>query len=135
LDKPPFLILTHATKKSRPRTEIISLVITNDNEVLASVGADGNIKLWDTTTGKRLHQLEGHYCAFTADGKYLFIPHPDVITIWDVASGGKRLEIKTDFAGLFHAMTISPDGKTLAIGDDTGRIRLWDVKSLLEEMK
>jgi RNA polymerase sigma factor (sigma-70 family) len=100
------------------------------------------VKLWDTATGKELHDLAGHRyyveaMAFSADGKYLVtgseplsdfaqerlkLP-PDQVFVWDVGTGKAvaRLPIGAS-AGAFSA-----DGKTLAVATPDGTIQLWDV--------
>ncbi|HVL13516.1 MAG TPA: sigma-70 family RNA polymerase sigma factor [Gemmata sp.] len=99
------------------------------------------VKLWDTATGKELHDLPGHRhyvegMAFSADGKYLVtggeplgefaqqqlkLP-ADQVFVWDVGAGKAvaRLPIGAT-AGAF-----SPDGKTLAVATPDGTIQLWD---------
>jgi RNA polymerase sigma factor (sigma-70 family) len=100
------------------------------------------VKLWDTATGKELHDLPGHRyyveaMAFSPDSKYLVtgseplgdfaqkqlkLP-PDQVFVWDVETGKAvaRLPIGAS-AGAF-----SPDSKTLAVATPDGTIQLWDV--------
>jgi WD40 repeat protein len=125
--KPPFLVL----KGHAERVE--SVAISPDNKLLASADRDRAIKLWELPTGKELRAFRGWHCAFTADSKHLLVYSErlyGVITIWDVATGAKRAEIKTDFSSA-HTLTMSPDRKSLAVGGDHGEVLVWDVKSLL----
>ena len=110
--------------------QVNSVVFRRDGKVLASLGNDNHIKLWDAASGKQLHRMRGQFCAFTADGKYLFVSGLGGLEVWEVASGKLREEVYVPGFGV-RAMVVSPDGKTLAIGHDNGAVRLFDVKTLL----
>ncbi len=100
------------------------------------------VRLWDTATGKELHDLVGHQTyveamAFSADGKYLMTGSDalsdfaqkqlklpaDQVFVWDVETGKAvaRLPIGGT-AGAFSA-----DGKTLSVATESGGIQVWDV--------
>jgi WD40 repeat protein len=57
----------------------------------------------------------GYQGAFSPDGKTLAITRRLTATLTDPHSEG------------VNAVTLSPDGKTLATGDGNGKIYLWDV--------
>lgn len=112
-----------------------------DGKTLATVSTlDGTVRLWDAKTQKPLHTLETGYgglsggpvdLKFSPDGKVIFArlhlpfgpgkdgekgkPYPR-IRRWEVASGKElpRLAPMTEGGGSYD---ISPDGKTLAVGD------------------
>lgn len=94
------------------------------------------LRLYDTTTWKLLHTLEGlngisYSAAFSADGGTLYAACNDgKIYSWDTKTGkaGQALYPK---AGPCSGLILSPDGKTLASGhyDPDGQktaIHLWD---------
>jgi WD40 repeat protein len=104
-----------------------ALAFSPDGKVLASGGGDwrkadqpGELKLWDTATGRELADLPGHIgpifsAAFTADGSTLITGAADgTVKLWDVAK--RRLNSSShDPSGAWvHAVALSPDGKTLA---------------------
>jgi WD40 repeat protein len=102
-----------------------------------------SIRTWETATGKPLKrtplqttEAQGiprfDECLLTADGKTLVAAAKDTLYIWDAATGRERRRISEEklFA---HALAVSPDGRTLAVGTFTRRpgnpIRLWDTKT------
>jgi RNA polymerase sigma factor (sigma-70 family) len=99
------------------------------------------VKLWDTATGKELHDLAGHWTylnalAFSPDGKYLVtcseplsefaqkqlqLP-ADQVFVWEVATGKPVAQLPLGAtAGAFV-----PDGKGLAVAEPDGTITFWD---------
>jgi len=46
--------------------------------------------------------------------------------LWDLATGRQLGDIVTGF-GAINAVAFSPDGTTLATGDDDGAARLWKI--------
>jgi WD40 repeat protein len=76
------------------------VVATADGTRIASVADDMVAKVWDTTTGKVIHDLKGH-----------------------------KERTPNDFPSMLFAGAFSPDGKHLATGDKTGHVVVWDVES------
>mgnify|MGYP003379201992 CR=1 FL=1 len=64
-----------------------------DGGELASAGADGTIRIWDTDTGKELQSLSGHIggawaVAYRPDGAELAVAGADgTVRIWDTDTG------------------------------------------------
>jgi RNA polymerase sigma factor (sigma-70 family) len=103
-----------------------------DGRTLASTGAHGVIRLWDTRTGRPSNVLKGHKeyvdsLAFAPDGRTLASGGSDgTIILWEVATGRERRRL-LGHDDRVTALAFSPDGKRLASGshDTTGLI--WDV--------
>jgi RNA polymerase sigma factor (sigma-70 family) len=92
-----------------------------DGKTLAVIHGDGedqSLELWDTGTGEKLHQLDGHRgeihrFLFSADGKLVVTPGQDKsIRFWDVATGKEVQRI--DHSEPVGQVALSQDGKTLA---------------------
>ena len=107
-----------------------------DGALLAVVGLEGVISLWDPATGKLARELRGPHkhtyaVAWSPDGKTLATSEyhdkgeVGYVRLWDVAAGNGRLAVG-DTRGLVHRLAYTPDGKTLVSGDNCGVIRLWD---------
>lgn len=115
---------------------VYRLAFSPDSEQLATADHGGTIRLYDIARGdvgrSRLHQeLTGHQAPV-----YAFDFHPDgtrlvsgdtqgTVLQWELPSGrGTRLPDSRD--GATYWVNFSPGGDLLAIGGNTGIIRLWD---------
>jgi WD40 repeat protein len=93
---------------------------------------EGQMMLWDLTTGKEKRAAEGHIghvrsVAFSPDGKFLASGGSDqLVKFWDVAEGHEQAILKGHKA-VVTCVAFSPDGKTLASGSTDGEVKLWDV--------
>jgi Tol biopolymer transport system component len=83
----------------------ITVPFSPDGKLLAAGGQGTAVQLWDPATGKEVRRLEGEKAP--ADGPPFARPP-------------RRLT-------LVLALAFSPDGKTLASGDNDNKITLWDV--------
>lgn len=100
---------------------IRGLAFSPDGKLLASVGGNPLLRLWDFATGKEVRQIRGGApsflaAAFSSDGKKLAAVDSDgVLRFWETATGRERNEGAL-FGGLrsLHSLTFSPDGKFIA---------------------
>jgi RNA polymerase sigma factor (sigma-70 family) len=87
------------------------------------------VQVWESTTGKLIRSFPGNYAnvpiAVSKDGRMVAIPEGAKIGLRDVASGQlvRRYEANdvTDVKGV----AFSPNGETLASGDQRGTIHFW----------
>jgi len=113
--------------------------ISSDGRTLATSSSGGKVYLTSLTDGKRLHVLSGHKAfnrklAFTPDGRRLVSGGRDkTVRIWDVATG-KTLHT-LDVGHNVWAMSVAPDGKTIAVGTGDwtakkpGNVSIWNLDS------
>ncbi len=133
-----------ATLKGHDEYGIDALAFTPDGKTLISVGGhEGTVKLWDVATGKETAKRKlVDWCpaaAVSLDSKTVVtamcliesINGENVVTdksikLWDVATGKELISLK-GHEYCVSSVIFSPDGKTLATGDEEKTIKLWDV--------
>jgi WD40 repeat protein len=111
---------------------VLAAAFTPDGKTLVSVAIPNEIRLWDVATGKHSKMQKtgreiGQWgnAAFTPDAKTVATSQygDTSIMLSDVATGKARATLKGQ-KGNSWSLTFSPDGKTLASGDDKGTITL-----------
>jgi RNA polymerase sigma factor (sigma-70 family) len=141
---PPDALARLGTIRLRHGATVRGLAFAPDGQTLASAGIDGNVHIWEASTGKELRRIVNerfpglglgavNCLDFAPDGKTLAgtrINQP--ACIWDVATGNKVRE----FGGERHRaawIVFSPDGKTVAYGgdqqEDQASVRLAEVET------
>ncbi len=85
-----------------------------------------SFRIWDTATGKTLHNIGGSFNAgtFSPDGKSLAISGHSEIRLYDPASGKETSRLAKSNERI-TAVAFSPDGKILAAAQEK-RVRLWN---------
>ncbi|NET67353.1 MAG: peptidase C14 [Moorea sp. SIO1G6] len=110
------------------------IAFSSDGKQILSGSWDRTARLWDTESGKLIHQLEGHTgsveaIAFSPDGKQILSgSYDNTVGLWDTESGKliHQLEGHTDFV---NNIAFSPDGKQILSGSRDRTARLWDTES------
>jgi RNA polymerase sigma factor (sigma-70 family) len=126
-----------------PGTVVNALCFAPTGTILATGGQEttsdkrAGVHLWNGSTGKLLHRLEGHRQAiaslcFAPDGKTLASLGGDrTIRLWNVNTGKELRQLPYDHEINAHfeaaVLAFSPDSKTLAVGDGPV-VRRWNVR-------
>jgi hypothetical protein len=116
---------------------MLSVALSNDGQLLASVDCLGQLDLWEVVSG-RMSRLESsalvHEAAFSPDGRLVaVITELDLnptVEVWEV-SGGKALgRFRGDGIGRLLSLAFAPDGKSLAACTEDGTPIVWDLSNL-----
>src|SRR5262249_20261250 len=125
--------------------EVDGLAFNSAGSLLAVVGHEGTVRLWDPVKGQSVREIKAHVApaaapvygvAWSADGKQLVTCSFDQsLKLWDAGSGSLVREFKgfkeKEFEkghrdGVFCA-ALSPDGRFLASGGGDRCLKLWNV--------
>jgi eukaryotic-like serine/threonine-protein kinase len=111
-------------------SEVHSLAITPQGDILAAGSKEGLIRLYSIPVGQRLVVLEGQpesarSLAFSTDGGTLASGGEDAtVTLWHVATGEELFALRGVNAQV-NGLAFSPDGRTLAAAAHDGAVTLW----------
>src|SRR5262249_52809901 len=108
-----------------PRAAISCVAYSPDGRTLVSGDIEGGLQFWDMPEGTlkstrtRASETGGVWSlAFSRGGD------DKIVRPWDPEMALERLALSGHEAKI-HAIAFSPDGKPLASGDFSGKIRLW----------
>lgn len=121
---------------------VYSLAISPDGDTLASGSVDRTIRLWNVGTGQPRRTLQGHgldvlSLAFAPNGATLISGSRDqTVRFWGPVTGRERFlrgdpnrpQLGQPMAWV-SVVSISPDGKTLAMAGRGGSIEFWELAS------
>src|SRR5262249_4053881 len=111
-----------------------------DGRRIATAGEDAVVRVWDTATGTRLHDLIGHgnrvFCAaFSPDGLRLATGGNDKnVRIWDAETFEPvaRLGGHGDYV---YSLAWRADSQLLVSGSGDHTVRIWDTLPLKDRMQ
>jgi RNA polymerase sigma factor (sigma-70 family) len=122
--------------------EVRTLTFAPRDRLLASGGADGTARLWDCDGGRQLRILRGREADATHQEVRSIAFAPDMQTVaCGLQSGvialhrlstGENVYADRGHEDLVMAVSVSPDGATVATGGGEGIVRLWDRTSAKE---
>lgn len=122
--------------KTRPQKgAIVAAVWSSDGNYIVSASADKFVTIYDAKTGGVLIQFSDGVApravAIAPDNGLVPYPGPGVLHSWNFKGDGDgpNFPLSQPDAEV-TALVFSPDGKYLAIGLNTDRVDLWDVKAV-----
>jgi WD40 repeat protein len=114
------------------RIPLLPLVYTvsfsPDGKSVLTGSFDGASLLFDTKTGKKIHEFTGNLGLFSPDGRFAVTAQGSTGFVWDVQTGQEIQHFEGPAEGIGR-MFYAPDGKTVAAGNFDGSVRLWDVQT------
>ncbi len=138
LDRPPTEIKP-VDRNDRGKW-IEAVAFSSDGRTVLSCGADGQVEFWSTDElmgGQSVVPrviLEGQprlAASYSPDGRDFAVAGVASASIWRLEAGGFR-EMHRLYGSTYRCLAFSPDGSCLALGDDDGAIRLFNVESGIE---
>ncbi|KAL6821800.1 hypothetical protein J3E69DRAFT_339363 [Trichoderma sp. SZMC 28015] len=122
-------------RQSENGESIYVMAFSPDSKTIASGHANAMVNLWDVETGacfatfttSHLHSaISG--IAFQLDGQKLVLGQTEPIQkirVLEIATGRvQETHIRYDYS--ICAIAFSPEGRTIAVGSESGTIQLWD---------
>ena len=105
---------------------VFAVAVTPDGKHAISASWDKTLRVWDIESGEEIQRLVGHTnsvdaVAVTPDGKHAISGSLDkTIRVWNIEIGQTIASFSGD--ALLRACAVSPDGKTVVAGEESGRV-------------
>ncbi len=121
------------------RDVVTDAAFSEDDSLVVTASNDGTAAVWDAATGRivrRFAQTGEIDCSqLSRNGKQLLTLAGDGVVLWDVETGAERFRAPAMEGG--GRCAFSGDGSVIAVGDSTGKVRLWNAASgvLLREVQ
>ncbi len=112
-----------------PSQEAIAhLAFSDDEQFLISAEASGSIKIWDLANASLLREFENNmaisHIAITSNNRLISAGKNGNLEFWNIHTGKLELNFNA-YSSSICTMTLSDDGKTLAISSSNNQISLW----------
>ena len=110
---------------------------TREGDAIVEAAPDGAVTVWDVATRRERHEHHaGRYlqdAVLSPDGQRIAtVGLDDVVELWDLTAGARSIKLQaTEHAPadiqIGRPASFSPSGELLAVGDNRGVVRVWDV--------
>ena len=111
---------------------ITALEFSPNNQMIASAGHNGDVKLWRTSNWELVGTLPTFSTvtdiSFSPDSSNIVSVDYEEVNLWSI-SNGQNLVTLRGHTGWVNATSFSPEGTSLTSGGSDGTLRLWDITS------
>ncbi|MCG9127144.1 T9SS type A sorting domain-containing protein [Candidatus Poribacteria bacterium] len=115
---------------------ITTLKFSPDNNILASGGLQGGIKLWNTQNWVNIGTLPTQGTVtdlnYSPDGSILANSDFEAVNLWQI-DNGERITTLSGHKGWVNTAIFSPDGESITSGGSDGTIRFWDITAFQKD--
>jgi WD40 repeat protein len=114
---PPGALFRIGSTRLQHGSLIYTVAAAPDGKLLASLGSDGDLSIWELPTGRERHRksvassVHGNFLAFTPDAKSLVLNMEGKLSLLDVETG----QIRKQFGANQSPGQLSTDGKVLTL--------------------
>lgn len=117
------------------RATVVSVAFNRDGTMLAACDIAGNVLLWPLDGHAEGTAYQGAQritnLAFSGDGKLLAASTRQQIVVWQIARPERPLAVFSEKrSNGFYSVAFSPDDRTLAMGETSGYIDIFDMDCL-----
>lgn len=119
--------------KTGHSSSLAAIAFSPDGSLVATAGNDNRILIWETATGKLQWVLYGHKAPIAAlsfgplDGLLASGDDEGNLFLWNVVTGRKTRTVVSSEHARITALSVSPDGLWLAIGN-ARKLRLYNLR-------
>jgi WD40 repeat protein len=110
----------------------LSMRLSRDSKLLASIHVDWGTSIWNATTGAVLAVqipalIEGDVVDFSPDNKLLALAWRNSIQLWDISNMETNPKELIGNSYGINDLAFSPDGKLLASASEDTSVEVWNV--------
>lgn len=115
---------------SQPARALCILPESTGDNVFASAGNDGQIKIWDWQTGSLLRSLDGHdsfaySLTCTPDGTLISSGEDRSVRVWNKLTGNLDQILTIPAISVWSVAAIASSNNDIAVGSSDGKVRIF----------